>query len=189
MIAGFAQDQGMTRSPMLASLAEANGNLVTQGLAAHYSYDAQNRLLGATKGASTMSVSYDGRNRPVSRTLNGTTTYFVYDGWRLIAEYSSTGTLLTRYVHGPVMDEILAKTDANGTVYYHHDELGSTVALSNAEGSVVESYSYDVFGNVTIFDSSFIIHPYKTTVSSSRAASGWPKSASTITATAFTPPS
>jgi len=119
-----------------------------------YTYDSKNRLLGASNTSVTAGIAYDYQNRPVSRTINGTTTYLVYDGWSLIAEYSSTGTLLTKYVHGPEIDEILAKIDSSGTVYYHQDGLGSTVALTNVSGSVIESCQYDVFGNPGIFDAS-----------------------------------
>jgi len=34
--------------------------------------------------------------------------------------------------------------------YYHYDGLGSVVALSDLSGNLVESYSYDVFGQTTI---------------------------------------
>lgn len=37
--------------------------------------------------------------------------------------------------------------------YYHFDGLGSVVALSDSSGSIVERYSYDVFGKPTITDS------------------------------------
>ena len=39
-----------------------------------------------------------------------------------------------------------------GVVFYLHDGLGSTVALTDATGAKVESYTYDVFGTVTVRD-------------------------------------
>ena len=100
-------------------LYDTKGNLTTQGLSASYNYDSKNRLLGAMKGSNTMSVAYDYRNRPVSRTINGTATYFIYDGWSLIGEYNVSGALLQKYIHGVNIDEILAKIDTTGTVFYH----------------------------------------------------------------------
>jgi RHS repeat-associated protein len=47
-------------------------------------------------------------------------------------------------------DDIVAKSATSGTVYYHRDGLGSTVALSDATGQIVERYRYDVFGRVEI---------------------------------------
>jgi len=101
-----------------------------------------------------MLVSYDYRNRPVSRSINGTATYFIYDDWSLIGEYNVSGALLQKYIHGIKIDEILAKIDSTGTVFYHQDGLGSTVALTNSSGALIESYQYDVFGKVTISDNS-----------------------------------
>ena len=37
-------------------------------------------------------------------------------------------------------------TGGNAVYYYHFDGLGSVVALSNVNSEVVETYSYDVFG-------------------------------------------
>lgn len=35
------------------------------------------------------------------------------------------------------------------TCYYHRDHQNSIIALSNKEGKIIESYSYDAFGNIT----------------------------------------
>ena len=43
-------------------------------------------------------------------------------------------------------------TDSNAVYYYHFDGLGSVVAISDVNAVVVETYSYDVFGEVTIND-------------------------------------
>ena len=139
-------------------LHDSNGNLTKVGFDWDYSYDSKNRLLSATKnqalGTTTVAFDYDNRNRQVSRTVDGVTTFYVYADWSLIAEYDASGALITEYVHGPMIDEIIAKIDTSGTVYYHHDGLGSTVALTDDQGDLIESYTYDVFGAVTMFDSS-----------------------------------
>ena len=56
------------------------------------------------------------------------------------------GSQVASYVHGAAVDELLVCTNGNGTCYYHHDAIGSTVALTNTNGQMVEQYSYDVFG-------------------------------------------
>ncbi len=43
-------------------------------------------------------------------------------------------------------------TDGNTVYYYHFNGLGSVVALSDANSDIVEQYSYDVFGEPTIYD-------------------------------------
>ena len=135
-------------------LYDINGNLTTQGLSASYSYDSKNRLIGASKGIETMSATYDYQNRQVSRTMNNGVSYFIYDGWNLIGEYTANGSMWQKHIHGAATDEILAKTDWAGTFYYHHDGLGSTVALTNSSGNVIESYLYDVYGKPTVLNAS-----------------------------------
>ena len=133
---------------------DSNGNLATYA-SSTYTYDAGNRLLTAADGPTNAAFAYDAINRQVSRMINGSTLYLIYDGWNLIAEYDSSGVLEAKYIHGARVDEILAKIDASGTaVYYHHDALGSTAALSSAAGVVLESYHYDTFGKPTVYDSS-----------------------------------
>jgi RHS repeat-associated protein len=45
-------------------------------------------------------------------------------------------------------------TTTSGSVYYHHDGLGNTIAITNGNADVLERYSYDAFGRVTIVDAS-----------------------------------
>jgi RHS repeat-associated protein len=137
---------------------DAKGNLQTvPGWT--YQYDAQNRLLSVSSVSSVVQFSYDARNRCVARTVNGGTTYLIYDDWSLIAERDATGTQLAKYIHGATIDELLTRITSTNTVYYHHDGLGSTIALTDNTGSLAESYTYDVFGTPSIFDANGISLP------------------------------
>jgi len=124
-----------------------------------YSWDAQNRLIGGSNGATTFSFAYDARNRCVARTFNGVTTVNVYDGWELIEERTDADAVAALTLHGPGTDEPLARVTGAGTFYYHHDGLGSTTVLSDATGAVVERVTYDVYGLPSFFDSAFIPQP------------------------------
>lgn len=128
---------------------DANGNLTGQGVWT-YTYDAQNRMTVARRNGNTVTFAYDARNRCVKRTISSSSTYFYYDDWSLIEERASTDALLATHVNGPTIDEIVARTIPAGTLYYHQDALGSTVALSNPTGAVAERYSYDIYGAPTI---------------------------------------
>ncbi len=100
---------------------------------------------------------YDFTGRRISKTISGpTTTTYVYDGDQVIAEYNGS-TCLRKFIYGPGIDEPLIMIDvASGDLYwYHYDGLGSVVALSKYDSgdtyaSIVERYSYDVFGVTTI---------------------------------------
>jgi len=84
---------------------DANGNLASGG-GWTYSHDSNNRLISANgPGGASASFGRDARNREVKRTLNGVTSHSIYDDWNLIAEYDSAGTLTTRYIHGPRVDD------------------------------------------------------------------------------------
>jgi RHS repeat-associated protein len=101
-------------------------------------------------GSATASFGRDGRNRDVKRTIDGVTTYLIYDGWNLVAEYNAAGTLTTQYIHGPRVDEILAKVTPTSTTFPLPDALGSTIAVTDASGAVLERvYYFDAFGTPT----------------------------------------
>ena len=129
----------------------ANGNLAGMPGAA-FSYDAQNRLVHAVNGSNTVAFAYDGRNRCVARTVNGATTWMVWDDWSLIEERDGSGAAQAAYIHGPQIDEVLARIAGESVLLYHEDALGSIVALTDLAGNVVEQYRYDVFGQPSVFD-------------------------------------
>ncbi|HYV91428.1 MAG TPA: RHS repeat-associated core domain-containing protein [Chitinophagales bacterium] len=117
-----------------------------------YTYDAQDRMIKAKKGSTTVKFSYDARNRCVKRTINGTITFFYFDDWNLIDERNTSDAQLARYVNGAMVDEILSKNSSGSSVYYHEDVLGNVVRLTDNAGNIAEQYSYDVFGAPTIKD-------------------------------------
>jgi len=102
----------------------------------------------------TTEFTYDSRNRVVRRVSPNGTLNLTYSGWNLIEERDASGTLVQTYVHGAGTDEMLVKISSSGPAYYHHDGLGSTIALTGENGELLESYRYDAFGGVTVYDSS-----------------------------------
>ena len=61
------------------------------------------------------------------------------------------------YVYGPGGDVVLAVADVDGDGLldrsaYHADDLGNVVAVSNGQGNVLESYSYDDYGAPHIYN-------------------------------------
>jgi RHS repeat-associated protein len=133
---------------------DANGNL-TSYRSWTYTYDAQNRLISASGGPNNVSASfaYDARNRCVLRVVNSAVQVLVYDGWNLLEEYADGDSGFKYYVHGAQTDELIAVIIGTESRFYHQDALGSTTSLSDASGNLVERYSYDVYGAVTVQDS------------------------------------
>ena len=130
---------------------DANGNLTSDG-SVTYSYDTENRLVGAS-GAKTASLLYDPLGRLV-RTHNGNTAsarWFVYDGNEMVAEYDGSGNMLKRYLHGPGVDEPLAWFDGPTTNPANRhdmfaDHQGSIVAVTSNTGATESLNRYDEFG-------------------------------------------
>ncbi len=145
---------------------DLNGNLNSATVAGTnwtYLYDAQNRLISAISPTEQVDFAYDPKNRCVSRTVStgnfSTVTYFYYDGWEMIEEHDASAALLARYIHGAREDEMIAKIDSYGTVYYHTDAEGSVAALTDASGNVIERYTYDAFGAATVKDANGTVRP------------------------------
>ena len=132
---------------------DQNGNLTNDGTTA-FTFDEENRLTTATKTGMTAGYGYDAFNRRVSKTVNGTTEYFVYDDEDIIEDRTNTGSLTADYVHGSRIDEVLTMSRGGNTYYYHHDGLGSVTEITNSAGTVIENYSYDVYGQPSVVTSS-----------------------------------
>ena len=99
--------------------------------------------------------SCDALGRRASVTVTGQTTYFVYDGPHVIADVNASGSVIRSYVYGPGIDNILAMTTYGSTTqtyFYLKDQIGSTLALVDASGAVIERYDYDAWGRVTVYD-------------------------------------
>ena len=127
---------------------DGNGNLTDDGPNG-YTYDVENRLISVQNVSHTATYDYDGLERRISKTVDGSTTYFIYDGDRVIEERDAAGVLDVDYVYGEGIDEILTAkryTLNPGVYYYFHDGLGSVTDITNANGEVIESYQYDVYG-------------------------------------------
>jgi uncharacterized protein RhaS with RHS repeats len=79
----------------------------------------------------------------VSKTVGGNTTDYVWSSGGSLPVVLYDGDY---YVYGL---GLIAKTDSqDGQLYYLTDGLGSTTGPTDGEGSVVGTYTYDVFGAI-----------------------------------------
>ncbi len=146
---------------------DANGNLVGRTTASaqlQYVYDYADRLVavndlsGGLPGRSPP-TAYDALGQRIGKTiypsgLPPVTTEFVYD-WRDddsdgdIIEERVNGTLRRTYATPHVFDQKgrVMFTDAGETYFFIADDLGNTLALTDANGAVIERYDYDDFGS------------------------------------------
>lgn len=131
---------------------DLNGNVISDGVRTMV-HDSENRLQSVTvAGGAVVSYDYDAFGRRVTRWLNGLTPRrYTYDGWDVIHETHNNDTETVQYVTGLMIDEPLQRINDDGAIYtYHGDAIGSITAVTDDNGDVVERYTYDVYGEVSI---------------------------------------
>ena len=147
---------------------DTKGNLTGDGVWT-YSYDYENRLVSATSALSAVQYQYDAFGRLIERQTSGTsqsTNRMYYAGlpanssgagWQLVAEYDGAGTLQTKYVYGPGIDEPVRMQRGSTKYYFEQDGLGNVTELENVAGVVLEQYTYDVYGTPTIYNNGWMV--------------------------------
>jgi RHS repeat-associated protein len=150
------------------SLYDAVGNLISDGTNT-YTYNALNQLTSVSTPTSTTVYAYDALGNRISSTTNGQTTQNLVDPTGLgsatatvVGTFDSSGNLIAQYTYGL---GLVSQTTAGGTYFYDFDALGSTADLTNASGSVVDSYAYNPFGSllassVTVSNPFTFVGPY-----------------------------
>ncbi|MGK7955408.1 MAG: RHS repeat-associated core domain-containing protein, partial [Crocosphaera sp.] len=152
-------------------LYDDNGNLVEDENYT-YQYDSRNRLRIATRKADgeVAEYSYDAMGRRIRKDVsnsgaNDGVTDFYYDGNRVVEERDGSNVLTQQFVYGNYIDEVLVMDrnldgDNNAIgfgdqrLHYHQDALFSVYAVTDENGDIAESYLYDPYGEVTVFDAS-----------------------------------
>ena len=149
----YAPFNRLTSTDSVTLTYDNNGNSLSKtpssGPALEFEWDFENRLVGATpSGASPVTYSYDALGRRVKRTVGSSWTKFTYDEQNVILDHRSDMSTV-EYLNGPGTDSKVRQTDSatSETLYFTQDHLGSTRALTNPTGNIVESISYDSFGN------------------------------------------
>ncbi|MBI3650999.1 MAG: type IV secretion protein Rhs, partial [Acidobacteria bacterium] len=114
-----------------------------------YNWDARGRMTSASlPNGQSVSYGYDALGRRASRTANGATTSFLYDGADVVLDRASDGSTVD-YLNGGGIDNKLRQTSSSAPsspAYFLQDHLGSTSALTDASGAVMERQQYEPFG-------------------------------------------
>jgi RHS repeat-associated protein len=160
----------------LGSALDSNGNTQTKVVGSNttsYAWDFENRMTSVTLPGSggTVTFAYDPFGRRIKKVTSTTTSVFAYDGDNLIEETNSSGAAVARYEPTQNIDEPLAMLRSGATSYFHADGLGSVTSLSNAAGSIANTYIYDSFGKLTASTGS-LVNPFQYTARESDAETG-----------------
>jgi RHS repeat-associated protein len=103
--------------------------------------------------------AYDALGRRISKTVGPVVTVFYYDNARIIESQETGGSgSVTTYTYGNYIDEVLTATRPAplGALYYHQNTLWSVHALTDGTGAVVERYTYDAYGAITVLDPLYV---------------------------------
>lgn len=117
-----------------------------------YSYDLWNTLTSVTKNGSETRFEYyaDGLRAVKSKGSTHTQVNYDFNG-QVITEEKLNGNNIVQkstYVRG---DRVLVKKDktASKDYYYLYNGHGDVVQMVDTSGAIVNSYAYDVWGNIT----------------------------------------
>jgi RHS repeat-associated protein len=94
--------------------------------------------------------TYDLQNRRIGKnTLSGGQSWTGYDGVNAYADFNSGGSLTYRYLFGNAIDFLLARVDTAGNaMWYLTDKLGLVRENTDGNGNVLDSITYDTYGNI-----------------------------------------
>jgi RHS repeat-associated protein len=127
---------------------DANGNMTGLNATNLLTYDFEDRLIKTVFAGATNEYQYDGAGNRKMAVRSGVTTRYVLDLnsslSQVLADTDGSGNVTAYYVYGL---GLISQIKPDGTaLYYHFDSRGSTIAMTDAQGVMVNAYSYDPFG-------------------------------------------
>jgi YD repeat-containing protein len=129
---------------------DAAGNRIqkiTTNYTAFYAYDERNLMTSYGDTTNQNAYTYNGDAERVSETLNAAQTIYVNDANRslfeVVQERNNSGDITTSHTFGLTQ---LATWNGEVVTFELNDRLNSIRLLTDANGNVIRSYNYDVFG-------------------------------------------
>ena len=111
-----------------------------------YVYDLYNRVREiTTETGDHIKNSYTPLGLRYKKEVNGQVHKYISDDWNIVAEVDKENNIKSREIRGY---ELLKKEIENKDYFYHTNEHGDIVYLTNEKEEIENSYSYDVFGNI-----------------------------------------
>ncbi|RMF75468.1 MAG: RHS repeat protein, partial [Planctomycetota bacterium] len=158
-----------TATPLDQRMYDLNGNLVSRAIPGitdvQVTYDYADRVVSVVDvlSSDTATYQYDPLGRRVAKVvatggLPPVVTRFYYDGTNVIEEQDGGGSSNRTFTISHLLEappELIAQVtmDTGGQRYYYHcDDMGNVVAVTDDSGAVVERYEYDDYGAPAFFD-------------------------------------
>lgn len=130
-----------------------NGNLTYDGTY-FKKYDAEERLIkDSSSPSSVILYQYDALGRRTTKIINGAPLKYTYSGLAQIEERDGvTNAIRTKTIFDNFLMPVNNEKNGNN-FYYHQNELNSVEAITNDQGKLIEKYEYDVYGQLSRYDS------------------------------------
>ena len=133
---------------------DANGNQITKTAESKTetnTYDGLNQLIEFTDGETTASYKYNADGLRTSKTVDGKTINHIWDGSKQIVVDMDDSDWYSAevYVRGTNLLAKFSKQSGNVKTdyqYYTQNAHGDVVNLTDEDGAVTKSYTYDAFG-------------------------------------------
>lgn len=110
-------------------------------------YDSEGHLIALNK----TSFVYDYGGRLVKAVLpNGDIRIYPSHTYEVDIAASGDKAHSAYLIHGYRRAALSTSATSSSVNYFHTDHLGSTIAVSDANGGIITEYSYDSFGQATV---------------------------------------
>ena len=138
---------------MTTNTYDNNGNLAVtndNGTVTTNTWTYENRLRTVTLATpATTTFTYDGDGLRRQTVTSAATTNFIWDGQDVLLETDVNNTTQATYTQTPnIYGDLVSQRRGDTTKYYHFDALGSTLALTDSNENVTDTYRYYAFGKL-----------------------------------------
>lgn len=110
--------------------------------------------LGRMTGIESTKFVYDSKGRMVKATTGDSVTYYPSTSYEVTVRGNTTtqtAYLVYQSRRASISTNVTSgKLGEPSVLYYHGDHLGSVVAVSDGNGKILTTYSYDDFGVATV---------------------------------------
>jgi RHS repeat-associated protein len=145
---------------------DKNGNLTQKGTQRMY-FDYRDQMVRVTEGTTTTENKYDALGRRLQKIVNtgsqSKTENYYYSGHQVIEVRDGNDQVKRQFIYGNGIDEVIRMDVYNGSTitpyYFHTNAIGSTTAVTDANGQVVERYKYGLYGMPTFMDAAGNVIP------------------------------
>ena len=131
---------------------DADGNQLLQisptGARTTYAWDGENRMTNVQLPVGAIDTfTYNGDGFRVEQEDSKGSAQFVWDRANVLQETDGMGATQVEYTMEPLgYGALLSQRRSATSSFYHLDGLGSTDRLTNASGTITDSYVYEAYG-------------------------------------------